>query len=99
MGDENDKQRVSLEGEEKYNEALIAGSITGKFDISATSRMQFIVCVFLSKGVTIYTHYAQIHSFIARPLTLNARQGAFGHGSIMAVFLISVYYTFPLWVG
>jgi len=47
MGDEKDKQRVSLEGEEKYNDALIAGSITGEFDISTTSRMKFIVCVCL----------------------------------------------------
>jgi len=72
MGDEKDKQRVSLEWDEKYNEALIVGSITGKFDISATSRMQFIVCVFHSKGVTNHIHYAQLHSFMARPLALNA---------------------------
>jgi len=46
MGDEKDKQRVSLEEEEKYNEALIAGSVTGKFNILAASRIQFIVFPF-----------------------------------------------------
>jgi hypothetical protein len=91
MGDEKDKQRVSLEGEEKYNDALIAGSITGEFGILTNSRMQFILCMFLSKGTTNCMHYAHIHSFAARPLALNARYIAFGHSSIMAVFRISVY--------
>ena len=91
-GDEKDKQRVSLEGEEKYNNALIAGSITGEFDILTDSRMQFIVCVFLSKGATNYIHYVHIHSFVARTLPLNARYGAFGHSSILAVFLNSGYH-------
>jgi len=48
------------------------------------------VCVFLSKGVTNYIHTPNSIYFVAPPLAPNTRQDAFGHWSIMAVFLNSV---------
>jgi hypothetical protein len=59
-GDEKDKQRVSLEGEEKYNDVFIAGSMTGKFYISATSRMQFIICVCSLRKASLITNTTPI---------------------------------------
>lgn len=70
---------MSLRGEKPHNEASFVGSITGKFDISATSRREFISAEF-TRVCTYQKGPQNIHTtptpFIYRPpIWLNARQG------------------------
>jgi hypothetical protein len=69
MGDEKDKQRVSLEGEEQHNEASVAGSITGKVNVSETSRMQFIAAAFTSVCVPSNRRH-KIYTLAPNPIRL-----------------------------